>query len=292
MDKFKTLMTKRVAGIPVLAFVAIFGGGLLWYAFKLAPAKDNTDSVTTDANAPDGDPTLTDTSQPLFSATPTVMQPSGVPNSASVTATPQADTNDLWSRRAIEWLIGQGTSVNSATGAITRYLSGESLTADEAKIRDKAIGQYGLPPEDIPYAPDQPKPAAPPTPAVVTPPKPAPVAPPARRQGTPPLVHKVMGPNDNTYQKLALLYYGSNATGLVQHIQANKSNLDHPPRQAFPVGTTIRIPAKETAWYTATKSINTLRAIAAKNGKTPQQIQILNAAMTFPVKPGTRVQVG
>jgi len=293
MEKFKSLMTKRVAGIPVLAFAAIGMGVLLFYAWKMSPTDNAVSDVvtgtTTDDNAPDGDP---DTSQPVFAATPTIMQPSGVTNTGSVTAAPQQDTNDLWSRRAIEWLIGQGTSVNAATGAITNYLSGESLTADAAKLRDKAIGQFGLPPEDIPFAPDQPAPPKPgPTPTPVTPPKTAPVPAKARRQGTPPLAHKVMGPNDNTYGKLALLYYGSNASRLVQHIASNKANLDHPINQTFPAGTSIRIPAKEVEYYKVARGVQTLRAIAAKNGKTPQQIQILNARVTFPVPVGTIIQV-
>jgi hypothetical protein len=145
MEKIKALATKRIYGVPVLVFVAVFFLGILYYAIKLPPAEDT--SVVTDADAPEGDGTG-DTSQPVFSATPTIMQPSG----PSVSATPMADTNVLYGRRALEWLIANGASYSDASAMVSKWLDGESLTADEDKLRAKVIAHFGIPPEDVAFA--------------------------------------------------------------------------------------------------------------------------------------------
>lgn len=316
MEKFKAFATKRVAGVPVLVFVAIFMGGLLYYAIKMKPAEPIP--VVTDAEAPegDGDYFSGDTSQPVFAATPTIMQPSG----PSVSATPMADTNELYGRRVTEWLIANGSSYTAVHGMVSKWLDGESLTAEEDKMRAKAVAHFGLPPESVAFAPvtsttsddtrgdntgvvgpirnPEPAPApidniytapTPTTPPPVFAPAPAPT-PPAVKQGAPPLVHVVRGNGDTSYRDLGVLYFNSTAFDLIQRMKAQDRNIgkDGP----FPAGMHIKIPSANAHYFVATSGVRTASAIASKNGITVQQLNIMNPNSNFPVPVGTRVQVG
>lgn len=280
MEKFKALMSRKVAGVPVMLIAAIVMAVLLYFAFKMKPAPEEEELPTDEATTDGGD--LPDTSQPVFGANPVIYQPSG----GSVASVPQEDTNELWARRAIEWLIQNGESYSAASGAISKYVAGESLTPEETKIRDKAIAHFGIPPETPEYAPD--------VPATVTPddaPAPSGVYNgPATKQGEPPLTHKVKGKSDDTPAELARLYYGLVNADTKRQIEAHKSNLSiiWPAR----VGTSVRIPERhDPKYYVATSATRTLYKIAAKNGKNPAVVQALNPTMNFPVKVGTRVRV-
>lgn len=263
----QTFMQKKVAGIPVMwlalgiAVIAVYG------ALQLKATPDTPDETTDETGSDvEGDQDI-DTSQPVFQATPVITQPSGV----SVAATPQQDTNELWGRRAIEWLTANGFTLQVASNAIDKYLNGQNLSYNEGQARDKAVGQFGLPPEGI----------------LPTTTSAAPVTP-ATTQGQPPLTHTVKNSRDNTSKELARIYYGLTNTAAVNLIDA--ANVGKP--QPYPVGSKVRIPAwREPKFYRATAATRTLSAIARKNDTTSPKVQELNPRTHFPVKAGTRVRV-
>lgn len=265
MEQFRALMSKKVAGIPVLWIALAIAVVALYGALRLKPAPEESDDEPEGDEDTSGD--IGDTSQPVFSATPVIMQPSG----PSVASTPMEDTNDLWGRRAIEWLVANGHSLTLATTAITKYLAGETLSSTEGGARDKAVKQFGLPPEGLT-----------PTSTAATP------SPPASKQGTTPLWHTVRGQRDNTPGELARLYYGIANGDAIEIIRARNTTLTEPYR----VGLKVRVPEyRDPKFYRSTAAVNTLYEIARKNGTTPQSVTALNPGMKFPVKAGTSVRI-
>jgi hypothetical protein len=274
---FKSLTDKKVAGIPALYLILGVTVIALYGAIKIKPAPAPADAGADTGADTAGD--LPDTSQPVFTATPTITQPSGVVTSVSAASGP--DTDDLWKRRAIDYLRQNGYTLDLATSAINKYLDGQALTVTEAGARDKAVALFGLPPEGIPDTSTTPR-----TTSLPTTPN---YNGPASRQGVPPITHIVRGKSDDSYDELSRLYYGR--TGASENLlirSYNPSHLSGP----FPVGTSIKIPRYvEPKWYNATSATRTAAAIAQKNGTTPRRIHDLNLRKQFPVRPGTRVRV-
>lgn len=266
MDKFKTLLDKKVAGVPVVLIVVLVMGGLLYGAVRMRPAPEEIEPLEEDGE-PDGD-TLEDTSVPVFSATPVIYQPSG----GSVASTPQEDTNELWGRRSIEWLIANGETVNAAQQAIQGYLNGSTLSFDQGRIRDKAVGQFGLPPEPMEYGGTKGE---------------GTYKGPFTAQGTPPLDHTVKGKSDDTANELSRGYYGSERfAARILSVNTTKGSGPWKP------GTVIRVPeARRPRYYRATNATRTIYAIAKKNSTSVGAIEALNPGVKFPVKAGKRVRV-
>jgi hypothetical protein len=285
----KSLTEKKVKGIPVIYIILVVVVVALAGAIKLKPAKDA--ETPTDSGESDAAGDLPDTSQPVFSATPTITQPSGVVS--SITSVSGADTDTLWSRRAIDWLRQNGFSLEIATSAITKYVGGQPLSTAEASARDKAVAQFGLPPETIPDTSttvDTPVP----DPVVTPDPTDLPTTPNyngvASKQGVPPLNHIVKGTSDDTFSELSQLYYGKVGDGSINLIQSYAPQYGR--YQAIPVGTSVHIPRfVDPKYYVATSATHTAAAIAAKNGTTRERILGLNDTLNFPVKAGTRVRV-
>lgn len=270
-----SLTSKKVAGIPVLPviFVVAAIGLYLAYKSKSTPvtAPVTTPDISTDAGV--------DTTQPTFSATPTITQPSGV-NTGSVTAISGPDTDSLWARRAVGYLVANGYSLDIATSAITKYLANSELSTVEAAARDKAVQQFGLPPETLPSSSTTPAAVAPVT---------HPNSPPPTRQGVPPTTHIVKGTRDNTWASLAQLYYTFSGSGASVLIEGANPSL----RSPFAVGTPVHIPRLHAPrMYRTTSATHDLYSIARKNAISPSTLQALNPSRQFPVKIGTSVRVG
>jgi hypothetical protein len=274
----KSLTAKKVAGVPVIYLILGVTVIALYGAIKIKPTA-TTDTASAEPTDTAGD--LPDTSQPVFSATPTITQPSGVATSVSAVSGP--DTDDLWKRRAIDYLRQNGYTLDVATAAINKYLDGQALSVTEAGARDKAVGVFGLPPEGIPDTSTTPNPT---TTTLPTTPN---YNGPATRQGSPPTTHIVRGKSDDTYEELSRLYYGHSGSDVQLLIRSyNPTHTGGP----FPVGTRITVPRfVQPKWYNATSATHTAVAIARKNGTTAQRIRDLNLRKDFPVKPGTRVRV-
>lgn len=265
---FKAIASKKVAGIPIIyvvlgvAIIAVIG------AIRMKPSPDPVEPVETEADEFAGD--LPDTSQPVFSVTPSIVQPTNT--SVMGTATP--DTDELWKRRAIDWLRQNGYNVDVATSAITKYLDGEPLTDTEKAARDRAVIVFGLPPEGVPSV------------LVPTPTQNLP----ASGQGVPPLTHTVKGTSDDTFAELAKLYYGfaTAQSGGVALIRIQNVGMVEP----FQPGQAIKVPKYTVPkFFKATADYRSATKIAAKNGTTAQMVMLLNPAKSFPVAVGTSVRV-
>lgn len=262
MEDVKSVSRKKIAGIPVLYLAFAVAAVILFLAMRVKPA---TDTAATDAESTDttdggdslsgdmGEPVVTN---PVFVANPT-------------TQTVAENTNDLWARQAIQWLISSGATVSEATNAIQKYLSGDTLSYREGELRDKAVTEFGLPPEDIVSG------------------KTLGYKGPASKQGEPPTTHTVKGTSDNSYEELARLYYGLSGSDPINFLRSRNASLVEP----FAVGTRVTIPVwKNPRYYRATSATRTLYAIARVESTTPSAIQALNPGMEFPVRPGTRVR--
>jgi len=311
MEKVRAFLNQKVAGVPVTYILLV----LAIVAVVVAVRMPKTTDVTTEEELPPGPTDAPDVSNPVFGATPVISQPStglGVSGDGS-----QPDSNELWGRRSVEWLMAGGAKYGDANEAISRFLNEEPMTPDDVKLRDKAISHFGIPPEGMPRTvlfevatdttgidsppgtefpapepapvPSTPEPPTP-TPLPTPPPAPVPAPAPASTQGVPPLMHVVRGNGDNQPYELARLYYGRNDEGATLLIASAN---DTKPGPQWDVGTHIRVPRyQEPSYFVATATIKSATEIAAKNGTTAAAIKILNPQRNFPVDKGTRVRVG
>jgi len=255
------LSRKKVAGIPVAYAGAAMAAGGLWYALRAKPTPEPPADTPVD---PASDNAGVD--QPTFIASPV----SGTLGVGSVTSAVTQDTNDQWVRRAVTFLVAAGVGVSDASNALNKYVDGAQLSYDEGKLRDRAVAQFGLPPESVPMSPTQPYKG------------------PATRQGTPPITHKVSGKSDDTFNELTLLYYGLNNADAVRYLKSANVGVSEP----FVFGQAIVIPKWHAPkFYKATRANHTLYDIARVNGQSAGEVQALNPGVKFPVKVGTRVRV-
>ena len=276
MDKFNALMQRKVLGVKVLYLTAALVVALALVAWKMKSAGISPSEVQypeTDTGT-DTDTSATDTSagyDPDGKGTVTVST-TGTNTDTSSTV---VETNETWQRKAIQWLIGQGNAIEISTSAIQKYLNGDQLSYAEGQLKDKAVRQFGLPP-DVPTVGGT---ASKPT----TPAKPV-----AHIPGT---YYKVTGNTDNTYGKIAKLFYGSSDDKWIDLLQAANPKLGHVG--GWKPGTTVNVPPKtEPRYFRAVKGRTTLAQIAAANGITQYQLKEYNDTVHFPVKIGTRVRVG
>lgn len=257
-ESIQQVSKRKVYGIPILFVVLVVIGVVLYARFGVKDAAP-IEPVTEDYTGEDESGDVGGDAPAVFVATPT---------SAAATVAP--DSNDAWGKRAVEWLIAQGASPAGASNAIARYLAGESLSQTEGGYRDKALKQFGLPPEGI----------------IIS--QTLPYSGPAATQGTPPCSHKVRSKSDNTFLELSRLYYGRTDGDSVRFLSAANPTVTDP----LPVGTVVKIPKlHEPRYYKATSANKSARAIARANSTTVTMIHNLNPGMKFPVKVGTRVRV-
>ena len=191
----ETVAKKKVLGVPVLYLIGGFVAILAVLAWRMK---------ATPKTAPATDPNATDQSTPAGTIggtiggavypnmpTGTVITPppgSMIPDPSTV---PYVD-NSTWIRKAVAWLISNGENPGTAQTALQHYLAGSDLTYSEGAIRDKAVRQFGLPPDIVDSGGTAPRPTPPPVqdaapvPVVSRPPAPVTVArPPAPRPAAP-----------------------------------------------------------------------------------------------------------
>jgi hypothetical protein len=270
MDNIKSLMTKKIAGIPILYLVGLGVTILAIIAFKMTPAEELAEDSVNESVEDSVDASDIASSDYGFAATRGTVVVTDNTNTPTSTAA-VSDSNELWVRRAAEWLSGQGYTATDALRAMSAYVEGQDLSYEQGQMRDKATAQLGLPPENI--TPGGTKDA------------------PAKRQGSPPCTHTVKGSFDNSYTELSRLYYNRTdglAIDLLQRDNVNRLGHEGP----WPVGTTVKIPKWQSPKYTTAKNgMNTLTQLASKNGVTKTAIMEMNDGMKFPAKNGTKVRV-
>lgn len=255
---WKTLSSKKVAGIPVLylaaAAVVVFA---VWaWQMKSAPKEDTAEPVAETDPSVEDDAGAADYSGLNTGGTVTVVQPPAT-ETESV-----KQTNDDWLRAAVSFLVDEKKATpGDAQTAINNYLEGNDLTYEQGLLRDAAITKLGLPPERISVL------------GTVS----AQASPPAQRQfNNFPGKHTVKGGNDNSASKLAALYYGSGDALRSQLIAAGNASLG--TGAGYNVGTVVAIPAwREPSYYTVTKTgPKTATKIAGINGISVTTLQALN----------------
>ena len=135
-------LRKKVLGIPVLAYLAVFAGIIALYAWKTAKKPAIAGDATTAAPA-SGSATTGDLGS--LATTGTVVVAAQVPPAVANTA---IQTDDEWLTKGVAFI--QQTEPNASPGdvqaALQAYLSGGQLSSKQGVWRDKAIAQYGLPP--------------------------------------------------------------------------------------------------------------------------------------------------
>jgi len=263
--KLDALMSRKVAGIPVVWIALAIGVVAVYGAIKLKPAPEVVDAPE-DEEEEEFDGNIDNAQQPVFVANP-VPQPS------------TADTDQKWSLRAQDWLRLNGVTPELATAAITKYLNEEPLNETERAAVNRAIQEFGYPPESTPNAPSAPNP----NPETG-------YKGPATKQGTPPLTHVVKGTSDDSVTELSRLYYGSDSPDHINRIKSATQNLTNPG--PYRVGSRVTIPKyADPKYYKATAATRDVYTIARKNGTTAAKVYELNNMMKFPVKVGTRVRV-
>lgn len=272
----KGLLSKKVAGIPVmylLAGIAVIG---LVYALKMksSVAKDSGDAGdTTSSNTDQGAASDTGNAYSGLNGTGTVVVAPQTPPAEDATV----ETNETWAKAAIDYLIEQNlASPGAAQAAITAYLEGANLTYEQGLLRDAAIRKLKSPPQGV-------------NPGVTA-------DRPAQKQFSNfPGSHTVKGSNDNTAAKLSTLYYGT-ADSLHVDLIVEANTQYGPKTTTYTVGTVVKIPEfKGYNYYTTTKTVRTFKAIAAKSGLSVAQVKALNPtrteteSMNLPI--GLRVRV-
>jgi hypothetical protein len=154
-EQVNGLLHKKVAGIPLVYIGVILAAFII--VFVVRSRKSKTTPATPDAATVQGDGTSTD--QPAFFVPPTntSVNAANVPGAAttSVGSTGMAmpQTNDQWANEATSWLLGQGFTIDVAGPAIQNFIDGNPMAStDQVTARDKAVAQFGLPPEGVKYA--------------------------------------------------------------------------------------------------------------------------------------------
>ena len=211
--------TKKIGPLPAYAYVVIVVG--VAYAVYYAKGKQvSTKFVPLDnADGAAGQDSSAGESSP--------MPPQGGYGGTVTTGngSPASTTNAIWARNVSNALIAQGDDPGAVSNAISNYLTGKELNAQQQAIVNLAIQQFGVPPQGvIPYVkpptvtkppvvtpppvvkppvvkPPPPKPAPPkPAPPKPAPPKPAPPKP-------APVVYYTVRSGDNL-STIAQRYYG------------------------------------------------------------------------------------
>lgn len=293
MDKLREFLTRRIAGVPVIALVALAAAVLLFFAMRMRnTAADTVDTNATDAEpGGDADPFGGDSGNPTFEASP---------SSSTVIAVPTTDTNELWGGRAREYLMHtMGQSATSAQALVYKYLNSQALNTTEQAQINNVVSVLGYPPE-VPDPPDVEDPVTDPNtdPVTTNPPTEPPEGGtgggtganmPPTKQGTPPCMHTIRNARDNGPGELGVLYFGNNNPNTVNKIEAANLDIGSGP---WTPGTRVKIPENVTPHYfTATANVKGLNEIAAKNGVTKEYVKALNPGMDFPVAVGARVRV-
>lgn len=210
----KGMLDKKVGGVPVVYIAAGAVAILAVVAWRMKPAPD-----ATEADAEGSDTTGDDDPYGGLATTGTVI----AAPSSTVTAPPAIETNEQWAREGAQYLLSKKlTSPGNALTVTTKYINGAVLTYEESGLKDRVIEGIGYPPE--PLAGTSPV-----------------LAHIARRQFTSfPGQHTVTGPADNSFSKLAALYYGTTSPRAIVALTSNNPTLG---TGTLSVGTTVSINA-------------------------------------------------
>jgi hypothetical protein len=271
---WKSLSSKKIAGIPVLYLVAAAVVIFAVWAWQMKSSGDEPtgDENTTGESVPESedDSAAADYSGLTTSGTVTVVQP------ATEETESVKQTNDDWFRAAVAYLIEEKkATAGEAQTAINNYLEGNDMSYEQGALRDAAVVKLGLPPERIATLGNVASKADPPF---------------QRQFSNFPGKHTVKGKNDHQPWQLAA-YYGNPNWDNANLIAAANPKLG-PPNTIYPVGTVVNIPAwVSPSWATTTSSMRHFKTVAAKNGTTVDALRMLNPNKQEPFAVGIKVRI-
>lgn len=278
---FSEFAHKKVAGIPVLYLAGAAVIVLAIVAWRMKPSADFTDDPDQTQGAPEDGSTLEpqEGDDPYGSlatnGTVTVVQQPTAPVTPDI-----MDTNEEWIKAGAEWAVtaaaqakGVHTTGAAAVAALNQWLQGEDLNYDQTQIVEAVIAEKGQPPEGVGAT------------GKITNDAPA-----QRQFNNFPGTHTVKGVNDNTFTKIAVLYYNSNSGDTINLLAGNNPTLNS--RANLAPGTVVKVPGMRPPRYiTATNSMRNAPDIAKKNAITVATLWAFNPGMVFPVKVGTKVRI-
>lgn len=301
MDKLRALMSRKVAGIPVMALAALLMGALLYAAFKMKATDEPTEEAF-DESDPEAEQAIGDgdgsNEQPVFIVPGSRLNTggSGTGTVPEVPGMAVPTTNDLWKAEVTTWLIGEGLSGTDAAMIMANYFNGVSMPASSSSWVNKAIAKFGIPPEGPPDYVSLPTTPAP-NQEVPLPPQPNQEARQisyAKSHGGKQFSggtgkHFVQGSSDNTFNELARRYYGNN-DGI--RIKIQSYNVGY--REPFPKHRIVYVPKYvDPKYYRVAKrgERTDIAWVAGKNGTSTDMLRKLNPSVRWPLKRGQRVRV-
>ena len=248
---FTEIAHKKVAGIPVLYLAAAAVAILAVVAWKMKPTaspeppSDNGGSVADNAIDP------TDYSGLATQGTVTV-QPSTTPTDAN----PSITSNSDWVSKGVQWLVAEGKADGTtAVTALSNYINDSDLTFDQNTLVNLWIKQAGPPPDGVAGTSHI-------------------GGAPAKKQfDKPPGSHTVTNENDDTFSKIALLYYGNGSPDSVDLLEFSNPGLG---TGTLAVGTRVTIPVYHTPVYWIVPSKMSWAQAASMNSETETQLRNLN----------------
>jgi hypothetical protein len=264
---FSEIMRRKVAGIPVIYLAAAAVLVLAIVAWRMKPTTDPVEAQG-EPEAGSDEPSEGDPYRG-FETTGTVVAQQ--PNATE--PAPVEETNYTWAKKGAEWLTREkGVPGTQAAQALAKHLEGIDTSFQEQEWINLVIKEYGQPPDGVSAGQTTVKNA------------------PAKRQGNPPLVHTVMGPNDNDYGPLETLYYpGYKGQGTRDLLQSVNQPLGHAGPWA--VGTKVNVPAYHSPVYYTTPTTMSITQVAAKNGTTAWAIEALNNTNSKAFPKGKKLRV-
>lgn len=174
MSKITDALTQKIGPAPAWVYGVTLGVGInvvRWYRNRTtAPAADDVSDGTdaaagaTGAAAPTTGYALGDPSGTLsppgsvggfpipsgYQANPggVIIDSTGVSSAPVATSAPL--NNGDWSRRAFDVLVSEGNSPTAVSDALTKYLTGDPITAQQEALVSMALRRVGAPPEGAP----------------------------------------------------------------------------------------------------------------------------------------------
>lgn len=150
---------KKVAGLPLGAWVAVVAGGLAigWYASNGMSKSSSKQEIPLEPQTEPG----VGTGGGQFIYDP--------PTNVDTPDNNKISDNNTWARRAINWLIAKGYDPGVSQSAVSKFINGTNRTLTEQTMINLALIEFGAPPEEVPL-PESPVTPPGTTPPVVTPP--------------------------------------------------------------------------------------------------------------------------
>lgn len=146
-------LKKKEFGVPVWSIGLVLAAAVILF-FVIRNRRNAATAATADTSgSTDPNATVdaqTDTADSIDPSTgvPYSQDPS-YPVGLTAQGTPAPQTNVQWSRLAFDEIVALGDDPTLVTNALTKYLSGSTLSAAEQAVVNQALQTFGAPPEGL-----------------------------------------------------------------------------------------------------------------------------------------------